>query len=46
MKKAEMNIERFLNGYEVENMWVENKVEKITRSFFKRIEKKADLPHF
>lgn len=24
MKKAEkMNIEQFLNGYEVENMWVE-----------------------
>jgi len=39
-----MNIEQFLNGYEVENMWVEKGVEKkITRSFLKEL-KKADLP--
>lgn len=42
-----MNIEQFLNGYEVENMWVEKGVEKNRRSFFERIEKKkADLPLF
>lgn len=34
-----MNIEQFLNGYEVENMWVE----KNDKKFLKEL-KKADLP--
>ena len=39
-KRLKMNIEQFLNGYEVENMWVEKRVEnKITRSFWKNWKK-------
>jgi len=40
-----MNIEQFLNGYEVENMWVEKGVEKNDKKFLKEL-KKADLPLF
>ena len=40
-----MNIEQFLNGYEVENMWVEKGVEKNYKKFFERIEKKR-IYHF
>jgi len=37
-----MNIEQYLNDYEVENMWVEKK-----RSFLKEyLKKKTDFPHF
>lgn len=42
-----MNIEQFLNGYEVENMWVKKGLKKNTRSFLKIERKtKADSPLF
>jgi len=40
-----VNIEQFLNGYEVENMWVIKGLKKY-KKFLKieRIEKKTDFP--
>jgi hypothetical protein len=41
-----MNIEQFMNCYEVENMWVDKRVEKNLKEVFERIEKNGFTTFF